>query len=231
MSTVSSIYAPGVDALAADFGISVVAARVAQAIYLYGLSAGPVFLAPLSEDYGRYRTHTISILIVALTQIPCALSQNLGLLLPFRYIAGVFGAVVYNSVGTVADLWTEEEQSWPINGFALSAEFGAVLGPIFGSYLLVVSSWRWLFALSGFGTAFLLVIWVLTVPETRAGVLLSRRAAKKRKETGDDRWFAEHERIRKDKNWKEMIKETLLRPAWMLFTEPIVFWFALFDGL
>jgi len=37
--------------------------------------------------------------------------------------------------------------------------------------------------------------------------------------------------MRNDKDWKELLRETLLRPAWMLFTEPIVFWFALFDGL
>lgn len=77
----------------------------------------------------------------------------------------------------------------------------------------------------------MLIIWVLTVPETRAGVLLARRAAKKRKETGDEKWWAEHEKMRNDKDWKELLRETLLRPAWMLFTEPIVFWFALFDGL
>jgi hypothetical protein len=41
--------------------------------------------------------------------------------------------------------------------------------------------------------------------------------------------FAEHE-IVGHRPWKQIVQETLIRPVKMLFTEPVVFWFALLDG-
>lgn len=170
---------------------------------------------------------------MALCQIPCALSQNLGLLIPFRFIAGFFAAATFNSVGIVSDLWSIEDQSWPTNTFAFAAEAGAVIGPVIGSYLFVAAgnSWRWLFGLSGIGTGFLLIIWLFTVRETRSGVLLTRRARKKQKETGDDTWFAQHEKDRSQHTTSQFLRELVVRPLWMLVTEPIVSSFAIFDGL
>ena len=39
----------------------------------------------------------------------------------------------------------------------------------------------------------LTALFTFTVPETRHGVLLARKAAKMRKETGNESYFADHE--------------------------------------
>jgi hypothetical protein len=75
----------------------------------------------------------------------------------------------------------------------------------------------------------LMIPYFLFIPETRSGVLLARRAKRLRKETGNTKLFAEHE-ILGHRPFKQVIQETLLRPVYMLCTEPIVFWFALLDG-
>lgn len=71
---------------------------------------------------------------------------------------------------------------------------------------------------------------VLLVPETRHTVLLGRRAAKKRRETGDKRYHALGA-IAKHRTINEVLRQTLYRPVFMLFTEPIVNLFAIYDGL
>lgn len=61
-------------------------------------------------------------------------------------------------------------------------------------------------------------------------MLLSRRARKLRKETGDDKYHAISE-FRGRRSVKDVLTGTVYRPVFMLFTEPIVNLFALYDGL
>lgn len=73
--------------------------------------------------------------------------------------------------------------------------------------------------------AFFVVIY-FTISETRASVLLSRRAAALRKSTGDER-YRSREDVAQGPFW-EMMKTNLSRPLRMLFTEPILASFALY---
>jgi MFS family permease len=95
----------------------------------------------------------------------------------------------------------------------------AVIGPVIAGYLSA-AGWRWNYYL-------LLIIigiaWCTTtifLPETYAPVLLRRRAAKLRKETGDPSYMTEQERNKRP--LREIVKTALIRPMEMLFTEPII---------
>lgn len=230
VNVISAIAAPAIYDISADLNVSTAAGRVIQAIYLYGVAVGAVILTPLSEDYGRVPTHFVACAIVGIAQIPCAFAPNYACLVIFRFIAGFAGAVTFNSVGIISDMWEAEDQSWPVNAFAISAEAGASLGAVFGGYILVAAGWRWIFGICGIVTAFLLALFIAYVPETRPGVILSRRAAKVRKETGDSRYYAHHDVVLKQRTIRAILQETLFRPIYMLVREPIVLWFALYDG-
>ncbi|SNX82418.1 related to mfs-multidrug-resistance transporter [Melanopsichium pennsylvanicum] len=230
VNAISSIYSFGAPEVAAEFGVGQVAARVPAAVFLFGFGIGAVFAAPLSEEYGRVPVMIIGLVILALLQIGCALAQNLATLIVLRFIGGCFGAVGFNSIGTVADLWDSENQGWGVNTFALSAEVGATAGPIIGAFIVQNIGWRWTFGVAGIVLAFLLALFILTVPETRAGVILARRAKSLRNDHSEPRYHASHERIRSQREAKQLFKETVGRPLFMLFTEPIVFWFTLFDA-
>ncbi|KAJ9477689.1 putative Fluconazole resistance protein 1 (putative) [Pseudozyma hubeiensis] len=229
VNAISSIYSFGALEVAAEFGIGQVASRAPAAVFLFGFAIGPIFAAPFSEDYGRVPVMVIGIAAVALFQIGCALAKNLATLVVLRLLSGCFGAVAFNSIGTVSDLWDSDHQGWGVNAFAISAEAGATLGPIIGAFVVQDAGWRWTFGVSGIVLAFLLALFILTVPETRAGVILARRAKKLRKD--DSRYYASHEKVRSQRTLRQLFKETVGRPLYMLFTEPIVFWFTLFDAV
>lgn len=182
-------------------------------------------------DYGRRWVLFVSVLAVALCQIPCALAGSIALMLPFRFIAGFFAATTFNSIGVVGDLWSPDKQGWPVNSFALWTEAGAYLGSIIGGYVIEAAGWRWVFGVGGLGMVFILIIMVFTIKETRAGVLLAGRAKRKRKETGDDGWYCIHERQVQSKTIRDTLRETLGRPIKMLFSEPIVVATSVYDGL
>lgn len=70
------------------------------------------------------------------------------------------------------------------------------------------------------------VAWTVVslIPETYAPAILRKRAAKKRKETGDDRYWSRYDE--KAKLW-ELLKINLSRPFIMTVTEPI--WYAYYS--
>jgi hypothetical protein len=81
--------------------------------------------------------------------------------------------------------------------------------------------WRWTnwVVMIGSGVSFFMV---LSIKETYAPALLRSKAAKKRKETGDDRWYSRYDD--KKKFWP-LLRENLIRPLSMSVKEPIcIFW-------
>lgn len=111
----------------------------------------------------------------------------------------------------------------------MSAEV-IVVAPIWGAYITIDYGWRWLWGITAIVGAAITFAFVLLVPETRHSVLLTKRAAKIRAKTGDDRYRALGE-LASNRSINEILRTTLYRPIFMLITEPIVNLFALYDGL
>jgi hypothetical protein len=74
----------------------------------------------------------------------------------------------------------------------------------------------------------LLPVMFLTLKETRASVILTRMARKKRAETGDERYRSHAELERPP--MIELVKLSLTRPFWFLVSEPVVTAFSLWIG-
>lgn len=89
----SSILSPGIAALDEEFGNddSVLGAMTVS-IYLLGYCVGPLFLAPLSEIYGRKVVLGAANAFFCAWQIGCALAPGIGALIVFRFFSGVGGA-------------------------------------------------------------------------------------------------------------------------------------------
>ena len=126
----------------------------------------------------------------------------------------------------MTDLWSNEDRADPMSLFSFAAFAATGLGPVMFSYVEENRGFRlvtWIiFAMSA---AFFVVIY-FTISETRASVLLSRRAAALRKSTGDERYQSREEVA--GGPFGEMMKTNLSRPLRMLFTEPILASFAIY---
>ncbi|KAG6826092.1 hypothetical protein H0H92_001151 [Tricholoma furcatifolium] len=98
-----------------------------------------------------------------------------------------------------------------------------------GAYINQALGWRWVFGIWGIVGAALMLPFLFLVPETRAGVILTARAQRARGSGRPHAWtIYEKEGHR---SFHQILTETILRPAVMLLTEPIVYCFALYDGL
>lgn len=57
--------------------------------YLCGLAAGPMFLAPLSELYGRRPVYLVSLVLYFIFVIPACVAKNFATILVVRFIGYV----------------------------------------------------------------------------------------------------------------------------------------------
>lgn len=100
------MFAPGISSLMKEFGNSnTLLASFVLSIYVLGYAMGPILLAPLSEIYGRVQIYHATNVLFLLIQVCCAVSQSLGMLIAFRFLAGCAGAAPLTiGGGTIVDL-------------------------------------------------------------------------------------------------------------------------------
>lgn len=196
-------------------------------LFVIGFGIGPMVFAPLSEVYGRWIIYTSTLLIAVVFIIPCAVSKNIATLLVCRFIDGIsFSAPMTLVGGTLADLWRNEERGVPMAAFSAAPFLGPAIGPLVGGFLSDNCGWRWLYWLQLIMAG---VIWILitfTVPETYAPTILSRRAAKLRKQTGNDEYVTEQDLDTRPMSERLVI--FLIRPIQLLFMELIVLLISLY---
>lgn len=128
--------------------------------------------------------------------------------------------------GTLADLWKAEERGIPMAAFSAAPFIGPAIGPLVGGYLSERAGWRWLYWVQLILSGFVYCLITFTVPETYAPAILAKRAAKMRKETGDDKYKSESDidvRPMGERMWI-----FLVRPFQLLFGELIVFLISLY---
>lgn len=124
----SSMLAPGIPQIMTDFqSTNTTLASFVVSVYVLGYAFGPLFIAPLSELYGRLPTyHTCNILFVIFT-IACAVSSNLNMLIGFRFLAGTAGSCPLTlSGGTLGDMIVQEKRGGTMAIIAM----GPLMGPV-----------------------------------------------------------------------------------------------------
>ncbi|CEH15885.1 Synaptic vesicle transporter SVOP and related transporters (major facilitator superfamily) [Ceraceosorus bombacis] len=223
----TGVYQNGVGKFPEEWGLSEQGARVGAAVFLIAYAFGSQLWAPWSEELGRRIVMQISLGLVNIFQLPCALAPNYGSVVVARVFGGLFSAGGSVTLGMVADMWEAENQAYPIAYVVFSSVGGSSLGPLIGPFAEAYLSWHWIFWLQLIFGGFVQAVHFFTVPETRSSVLLDREAKRRRKE-GQEIWGPNE--IRGKRFTVRGILTTWLRPFEMLFTEPIVLCCSLLSG-
>ncbi|KAF2016704.1 MFS general substrate transporter [Aaosphaeria arxii CBS 175.79] len=183
----SSMFAPGIPSIMKEFrDSSTVTATFLLSIYILGFAVGPLFVAPLSEIYGRRHLYIYANIIFALFTIGAALSNSVGMLLAFRLLMGLSGVVPLTiGSGTIADMVSVEKRGRAVSLWAMGPLLGPCAGPAAGGFLIRAAGWRWVFWLIAILSGILIPITFFCLRETYAPVLLDQRAHRFREKTGD----------------------------------------------
>ncbi|KAG9776909.1 MFS general substrate transporter, partial [Aureobasidium melanogenum] len=218
----SSLYTLTYDQIMARFGCSLEICNLGLSLYLIGLSLGPLLFSPLSEFYGRRPIYITSIFFFLIWLIPCAAAQNIQTLLVGRFLNGLSGSAFLSvAAGTVVDMFIPAQLLIPMTVFTGAPFVGPALGPIMGGLINSFTDWRWCFYVQIIWAA-VIFLCVLITPETFHPVLLSKKAAKLRKDTGDNRYYSASEKERAGKTVTGTVLESLYVPFKLLFLDPMI---------
>ncbi|KAH9952005.1 MFS general substrate transporter [Amylocystis lapponica] len=225
----SAVVTGDFDGMEEYFGVGEVVIALSVSLMVAGFGVGPLAWSPLSETYGRRPIWIIPTFIYILFNIPCAVATNIQTLLICRFFAGFFASAPLTLAGgTISDIWDNNERGFAVALFAAAPYGGPVLGPIVGGFVGETVGWRWIFWVNMI-FAFCVFLFILTIPETYAPVLLRKRAIRLREETGDPNITTEQEMFKA--SFSQMIIETTFRPFQMLATEPILLLMSLYISL
>ncbi|KAK5449464.1 hypothetical protein LTS15_009008 [Exophiala xenobiotica] len=225
----ASLYANGVKEISKKFGISEQAARVPQLTFLCAYAFGCELWAPWSEELGRWPTQQLSLFLVNIWQIPCALAPNFETLVVCRLLGGLSTAGGSVTLGVLADMWEPDDQEYAIAWLVLSSVGGSVVGAVVGGFVEQYLSLPWIFWIQLIAGGAAQLIHFLLVPETRATILLDREAKRRRREGGPPNVYGPIEMHGFQLGFK-YIMTVWSRPFYMLFTEPIVAWLSAVSG-
>lgn len=170
--------------------------------------------------------YLVSVVIFTASNVLIGGAPNIAAVIIGRFIAGCASSTGSTMVGgTIADIWVTSQRGKPMAMFSLAAFAGTGLGPTTLGYVAQNVGWRWTQYIQAIVSGVLTVVFVVVLRETRGSVILSRKAKKLRQETGDDKWQCEADGERA--GLVVLIKVSLSRPMYLLFTEPVVFFFSL----
>ncbi|KAK3369718.1 major facilitator superfamily domain-containing protein [Lasiosphaeria ovina] len=220
----SSILAPGIGSLNEEFhNDNEIVGTLTVSIYLLGYCLGPLFLAPLSEIYGRRPVLAVSNIFFCVWQIGCALAPSISSLIVFRFFTGVGGSGCLTlGAGVIADVFRTDERGFAIGIYTLGPLIGPTLGPVIGGFLSQSIGWRWDFWIVLIAGSTVTALIEIFNSETNHHVLMQRKVKRLQRELGRDDLRSCYEVGTVKRTHTEILLNGLTRPTKMLFLSPIV---------
>ncbi|RBR18860.1 hypothetical protein FVER53590_11656 [Fusarium verticillioides] len=222
----SSVYSAAIPHIQTRFSVSSDTALLGITLYVIGFALGPMAWGPASELYGKRRPLFLGYAIFCICQLPCALAQNISLLLTFRFLSGLAGS---SSLAILGGMYVDflarpAERGISTAVFSVATFCGPTVGPIVGNLATLKLGWRWTAWLTLIGgVVFGSVAFVLT-PETSEVVILHQRS-KGNTSVSLSRIY------RPERGISTFVQSYLTKPVRMFVREPILIFFTIYMSL
>lgn len=136
-------------AMASDLGQSPLNMQSAIIAYAITLAIMMPLSGFLADKLGSRKLFMGSMVVFIIGSVLCAASTNLALLVIARVIQGLGGAMLTPVARlTMMQAYDRSKLVTVMNYALMPALIGPVLGPIIGGYLIVYTSWHWIFLLN-----------------------------------------------------------------------------------
>ncbi|KAI8305068.1 Efflux pump radE [Colletotrichum sp. SAR11_59] len=223
----SSILAPAIEYFNDDFGNDdLTLGTLPVSIYLLGYAVGPLFLAPLSEIYGRRPVLSAANFFFCAWLIGCALAPSLNALIVFRFLAGVGGSgCLAIGGGVIADMIPVQERGKALTIWMVGPLIGPTLAPILGAFIAQDIGWRWSNWIAFIAATPMAAVIAVFNQETNPRVLIDRKVARLRRELNRPELRSVYldTSPTAPKSNSQVLVRGLIRPIKMLFLSPIIF--------
>jgi len=141
------LYLPALPTLTADLGAGEAAGQLSLSLCMIGLAVGQLLVGPLTDRVGRRIPLLVGSAVFALSAGLCALAPSIGMLLVLRLLGGLAGgAGIVIARAMVRDLYGGTQLARVFALLTLVMGVAPIGAPLLGGLLLVVTSWRGVFA-------------------------------------------------------------------------------------
>ncbi|KAI1073964.1 MFS general substrate transporter [Whalleya microplaca] len=154
-------------------------------IWELGEAAGPLFIAPLSEVFGRYPVMNGANLLFVAATVLAALCQSTPLFIAARALTGLAVASNVLNPAIVGDMFVSEQRGSAMSLIVLAPLLGGAIGPAISGAIAETLGWRQVIWMSAILAIICETIFLTCFRETYKVAVLRRRAAKLRLETGN----------------------------------------------
>jgi multidrug resistance protein len=225
----STMVAPGLGNMMQDLNItSKVEGQLTISVFVLAYAVGPMFLAPLSEIYGRVPVLQASNAWFFCFNIGCGFAKTKEQMFVFRFLSGLGGsAPLAIGGGIVSDCFHAEKRAQAVSLYSLTPLLGPAIGPIAGGFMAQYTTWRWTFWATSAASAAIWIAAVFFLQESFAPKILQQRAAKLRKEKDGQDFCTEFDN---DYRLARVLTNAIVRPFRFILTQPIVQVMALYQS-
>jgi len=140
------MYLPALPSIARSLHGTASGAQLTVSAFFIGVSFGQLFYGPLSDRQGRRWPLLMGVALYLAATIGCMLSTTMPALIAFRVLQALgacAGMVIARAV--VRDRFAHDEVIHIFSLLMLVMGLGPILAPLFGGWMLLVVSWRWIF--------------------------------------------------------------------------------------
>ncbi|KIW04355.1 uncharacterized protein PV09_04642 [Verruconis gallopava] len=199
------------------------------ASWTVGAAVVPMIALPLMEEYSTRIGYLLSYSVFFVFVIPQAVAEDFATLVACRFFGGGAAGILQNGMdGLIADIWPGAVQrSLPVTVYVTGLLAGVSFGPVYGGLVVRTLYWRWIFYIQLVVYGVLLVLVFCVMRETRWPVI----RAKRQKEENALRHDRGADVAARHMSPAKFLYNTVILPAYLLCTEPVVFFFTLLSAL
>ena len=162
--------------LMADWKLPPVQAGALGSAALIGMLIGSVFIAPLSDKYGRRPLTLICVAGASIANFACGFATDPTQFGALRFVVGLFlGALIPNFIALLGELVPKASRPQILTAVGACFSVGALVAVMLAIYVEPLWTWRGVFYIAGLPVIFLLPILLKVLPESPAFLALRGR--------------------------------------------------------
>ena len=161
------MYLPSLPAITLAFHVTAGVAQGTLTSFMIGFSLGMLLYGPLSDAYGRRPILLGGVGLYVAATLACALAPGVGMLVAVRFIQALgAGAASVLARAIARDTHAPHEAAKVLSLLAIVTSCGPLVAPLIGGQLLLLGSWRFVFAVLTFYGLISLVTIIYRVDES-----------------------------------------------------------------